>query len=109
MPYFKQHVFICQNERGADAPRPSCARQGGMALFDYAKRRIRELELSGKGEIRINKAGCLDRCELGPVMVVYPDEVWYTCFDESDVEEIIQSHLIGGQPVERLRLQDADA
>ncbi len=60
--------------------------------------------LSGPGKIRVNKAGCLDRCADGPVMVVYPQGVWYTLVDQDDVEEIIQSHLINGRPVERLQL-----
>ncbi len=60
--------------------------------------------LAGAGEIRVNKAGCLDRCELGPVAVVYPDETWYTYIDESDLDEIIESHLKNGQPVERLKI-----
>ena len=70
----------------------------------YAKERIQALGLSGAGQIRINKAGCLDRCELGPVLVVYPDAIWYTYVDQSDIDEIIDSHLLNGKPVERLRL-----
>jgi (2Fe-2S) ferredoxin len=73
-------------------------------LFDYAKKRVKELGLSGPGKIRVNKAGCLDRCAEGPVMVIYPEGVWYTFVDTEDVEEIIQSHLIKGLPVERLQL-----
>jgi len=73
-------------------------------LFDYAKNRVKELGLSGPGKVRINKAGCLDRCADGPVLVVYPEGVWYTLVDAEDVEEVIQSHLIQGRPVERLKL-----
>ncbi len=102
--YYKHHVLFCLNERGADAPRPSCARQGAQAMQDYAKKRIKQLGLAGKGEIRINKAGCLDRCEEGPVLVVYPEGVWYTYVDQSDIDEIIDSHLVRGEPVERLRI-----
>lgn len=68
------------------------------------KKRVKELGLAGPGKIRVNKAGCLDRCADGPVMVVYPQGIWYTLVDVDDVEEIIQSHLIAGRPVERLRL-----
>jgi len=102
--YYKHHVFFCLNERGADAPRPCCARQGAQAMQDYAKKRIKQLGLAGKGEIRINKAGCLDRCEEGPVLVVYPEGVWYTYVDQDDIDEIIDSHLVRGQPVERLMI-----
>jgi len=99
---FKHHVFFCLNQRanGEDC----CERHNAFALFEYAKNRIKELGLSGPGKIRINKAGCLDRCADGPVLVVYPAGVWYTLVDTEDVEEIIQSHLIAGNPVERLQL-----
>ena len=65
---------------------------------------MKELGLSGPGNIRINKAGCLDRCADGPVAVIYPEGIWYTFVDTEDIEEIIQSHLIQGRPVERLQL-----
>lgn len=73
-------------------------------MQDYAKQRIKALGLSGKGGIRINKAGCMDRCDEGPVLVVYPEGVWYTYIDRADIDEIIDSHLVKGTPVERLRL-----
>ena len=65
---------------------------------------MKELGLSGPGKIRINKAGCLDRCADGPVAVIYPEGIWYTFVDAEDIEEIIQSHLVQGRPVERLQL-----
>jgi (2Fe-2S) ferredoxin len=73
-------------------------------VYEYAKRRVSELGLAGKRQIRINKAGCLDRCDEGPVLVVYPEGVWYTYIDTADVDEIIESHLTHGKIVERLRL-----
>jgi (2Fe-2S) ferredoxin len=99
---FNHHVFFCLNQRsnGEDC----CDLHNAFAMFDYAKKRVKELGLSGAGKIRINKAGCLDRCADGPVMVVYPEGIWYTFIDIEDIEEIIQSHLVQGRPVERLQL-----
>ena len=73
-------------------------------MRDYAKSRIKALGLSGRGKVRINNAGCLDRCNEGPVIVVYPEEVWYTYVDQEDIDEIIESHLQNGQVVERLKI-----
>lgn len=101
--YYSHHVFVCCNQR--EDGRASCNDNGAMALRDYAKQRIKALGLNGAGRVRINQAGCLDRCELGPVMVVYPEEVWYSYLDEADIDEIIESHLQNGQPVERLRIR----
>lgn len=103
MSFYDKHVFVCCNLR-EEGPRPCCANRGAVEVRDYAKRRIKELGLNGAGKVRINMAGCLDRCEEGPVMVVYPEEVWYSYLDEEDVDEIIEKHLIGGEPVERLRI-----
>ncbi len=102
MSFYKHHVFFCCNQR--DDGRSSCNDHGSQAVRDYAKAKIKKLGLSGKAKVRINQAGCLDRCEEGPVLVVYPEETWYTFVDESDVDEIIQKHLIEGQVVERLKL-----
>ena len=97
---FKNHLFFCLNERSNGEN--CCAQHNAFELFTYAKNRIKELGLSGAGKIRVNKAGCLDACNLGPVMVIYPEGTWYTFIDTDDIEEIIQSHLIKGKPVERL-------
>lgn len=104
MSHYKHHVFVCINER-TDG-RQCCQQCGAQAARDYLKARTKELGLSGKGGVRINTAGCLDRCDEGPVAVVYPEGVWYTYVDNDDMEEILQGHLIGGEPVERLRLPD---
>jgi len=104
MSYYQRHVFFCVNDRGVGADRPSCNRCGAQRVRDYAKARIGELGQSGEGRVRVNQAGCLDRCEQGPVCVVYPEGVWYTYVDETDVDEIIESHLLGGKPVERLKI-----
>jgi (2Fe-2S) ferredoxin len=104
MSYYHRHVFFCVNDRGEDAERPSCNLCGAAAMRDYAKKRIKQLGLAGEGQVRINQAGCLDRCEEGPVCVVYPEGVWYTYVDEFDIDEIIDAHVIGGQVVERLKI-----
>jgi (2Fe-2S) ferredoxin len=104
MSFYDRHVFFCVNDRGPDADRPSCNRCGSARVRDYAKKRIKELGLAGEGKVRINKAGCMDRCEQGPVCVVYPEGTWYTYVDEVDVDDIIESHLVNGRPVERLKI-----
>lgn len=104
MSFYKHHVFFCCNQREPGAPRGCCNDKGATRLRDYAKKRIKELGLAGEGQVRINQAGCLDRCELGPCAVVYPEGVWYTYLDEEDLDEIIERHLIGGEVVERLKL-----
>ena len=104
MPYYQRHIFFCINDRGAEAERPSCNQCGSAKLRDHAKKRMKELGLTGAGKVRVNKSGCLDRCEEGPVCVVYPEAVWYTYVDESDIDEIIDSHLVDGKPVERLKI-----
>lgn len=104
MSYFKYHVFFCTNQREAGAQ--CCGSCGAQGLRDYAKARIKQLGLSGAGGVRINTAGCLDRCDKGPVIVVYPQEIWYTYIDQSDIDEIIDEHLVNGRPVARLRLAE---
>ncbi|QWD05507.1 (2Fe-2S) ferredoxin domain-containing protein [Polynucleobacter paneuropaeus] len=99
---FTHHLFFCLNERSNGDN--CCAQHNAFVLFEYAKNRVKELGLAGPGKIRVNKAGCLDRCNDGPVMVIYPEGVWYTFVDTEDVEEVIQSHLIQGRVVERLQL-----
>ena len=104
MSYYQRHIFFCVNDRGADAERPSCNQCGSQELRDYAKKIMKERGLTGQGRVRVNQSGCLDRCEEGPVCVVYPEAVWYTYIDEDDVDEIIESHLVGGIPVVRLKI-----
>ena len=103
MSYYSHHVFFCLNRR--DDGRECCAQCDAERLQAYAKDRVKQLGLAGSGKVRVNKAGCLDRCEQGPVVVVYPEGVWYTYVDEKDIDEIIDSHLANGKPVERLRLE----
>lgn len=102
MSYFKHHVFFCCNQRGPGET--CCNNHGASDLQTYAKERVAELKLKGPGKVRINKAGCLDRCDQGPVLVVYPEAVWYTYVDKSDIDEIIDEHLVHGRVVERLKV-----
>lgn len=102
MSYYKHHIFFCLNQRsGGEA---SCGDHDAQASFDHCKKRVKAAGLSGPGGVRVNKAGCLDRCAGGPVAVVYPEETWYTFLDKHDIEEIVESHLKNGQVVERLVL-----
>ena len=100
--YFAEHVFCCVNERPEGHPRGSCKAKGAEGLRDYMKKRAKELKIKG---VRINQGGCLDRCELGPTMVIYPEGVWYHYDNEADVDEILQRHLLKGERVERLILR----
>ena len=102
MAYYSKHVFFCCNEREAGAA--CCNNHNAAAVRDYAKKRIKELGLAGPGKVRINQSGCLDRCDEGPCLVVYPEAVWYTYVDRSDVDEIIEEHLRHGRVVGRLKL-----
>jgi (2Fe-2S) ferredoxin len=100
--FFREHVFVCTNRRAAGDPRGSCADKGSEHLRDYMKSRARELGIKG---IRVNSAGCLDRCELGPNVVIYPEGIWYQYHTEADIDEILTTHLRDGGRVERLMLQ----
>ena len=101
MSYYQRHIFFCLNQRDGEA---ACADHDAQAGFDRCKARAKQLDLMGAGKVRVNKAGCLDRCAGGPVAVVYPEGVWYTYVDQSDIDEIVESHLRDGKVVERLVL-----
>ncbi|MDX1335955.1 MAG: (2Fe-2S) ferredoxin domain-containing protein [Gammaproteobacteria bacterium] len=102
MSFYQHHVFFCTNQR--DDGRQSCNDCGAQKLRDYAKQRCKELGISGPGKVRINSAGCLDRCQDGPVLVVYPEETWYQYVDHADIDEIIDQHLVAGKTVRRLKI-----
>lgn len=102
MSRFERHIFICTNVRPADNPKGCCASKGAEAIAAKFKEELHRRGL--KGRVRANKAGCLDQCELGPSIVVYPEGVWYGGVTLDDVNEIIESHVIGGKPVARLRV-----
>lgn len=98
--YFQRHLFFCLNERqNGDA---CCAQHDAVAAFERCKSQVKAAGLAGPGQVRVNKAGCLDRCAAGPVLVVYPEAVWYNYVDTSDIDEIVESHLKNGQVVQRL-------
>jgi (2Fe-2S) ferredoxin len=101
---YTKHVFICTNKRDASDPRGCCSERGGDAVRDAFKRKMKEHRLHGR--MRANAAGCLDACEFGPVVVVYPDSVWYGGVTIDDIDEIIESHLVNDVPVERLLIRD---
>jgi (2Fe-2S) ferredoxin len=105
LPAFERHVFVCHNTRPADAPRPSCTSDGKSELHARLQQLSRDAGLGSR--VRINKSGCLDQCEHGPTVVVYPDAVWYGGVRPEDAEEIVAEHLVAGRPVERLRIADA--
>ncbi|MFW5431813.1 MAG: (2Fe-2S) ferredoxin domain-containing protein [Methylophilaceae bacterium] len=98
--HYKHHIFFCLNQRPDGEA--CCQDKGAEAVFDYMKAKIKKLGLRGEGKVRINRAGCFDRCSKGPLMVVYPEAVWYTFVDQDDVDEIIESHLMNDKVVERL-------
>lgn len=99
---FKAHIFVCTNERPPGHPRGCCKEKQSEELIQLFKKELSEAGLSK--EVRAQKAGCLDSCEFGPAIVVYPDNVWYGRVQASDVAEIVRSHIRGGQPVERLKI-----
>lgn len=103
--YFDRHIFFCLNQR--DNGENCCADHNAQAGFERCKARVKAENLAGPGGVRVNKAGCLDRCSGGPVAVVYPEAVWYTYVDETDIDEIVESHLKNGVVVERLVLPDS--
>ena len=98
--YYKRHIFFCLNQReGGEA---CCSQHQAQAAFDRCKSQAKAFGLLGEGKVRVNKAGCLDRCAGGPIAVVYPEAVWYSYVDQDDIDEIVQSHLRDGVVVERL-------
>ena len=98
--YYERHIFFCLNQR--ESGEECCAQHQAQAAFDRCKSQAKSLGLLGQGKVRVNKAGCLDRCAGGPIAVVYPEAVWYSYVDEQDIDEIVQSHLRDGVIVQRL-------
>ena len=100
--YYRRHAFFCTNRREDGSQ--CCEQCGASAMRAYAKERVKAMGLAGRGGVRINTAGCLDRCSEGPVIVVYPEGVWYTYIDQEDLDEIIDEHLVHGRIVKRLQI-----
>jgi len=104
-PYFQAHIFVCCNRRPDGHKRGSCAASGSEALRDYMKSRAKELGLKG---VRVNQSGCLDRCEFGPTLVIYPEGIWYQVRSREDVDEVLTAHLVEGGRARRLMLTEKD-
>lgn len=102
MKPLKFHLFVCTNERPPGHPRGCCKEKNSEVLVQQFKQELRKAGLDEN--VRAQRAGCLDTCEQGPSVVVYPDGIWYRVQNLSDVQEIIQSHLMSGIPVERLKM-----
>lgn len=101
MSFYNPHVFCCTNRRPDDHPRGSCAARGGEELRQYLKEKMKQ---AGVPQTRINAAGCLDQCENGPVLVVYPEGIWYRAQTRADIDRIVTEHFIGGVVVADLQL-----
>ena len=104
MSRFTHHIFVCENLRPEDDPRGCCAAKGSAEIRKAIKSELKKRGL--KGSARANQSGCLDACEFGTAMVVYPEGIWYGGVTLEDVPEIIESHIVSGVPVERLRISD---
>ncbi len=104
MSYYRRHLFFCTNQ--SEEGKACCNQHGARRLHRYAKDRVKEMGLHQPGDFRINKSGCLGRCDQGPVIVIYPDNVWYTYVDQEDIDEIIDRHLLNGEVVDRLLLKE---
>jgi (2Fe-2S) ferredoxin len=101
---YDRHVFVCENRRPPGSPRGCCAERGGAEVRAALKDAVRALGL--QASVRVNSAGCLDACESGAAMVIYPEGIWYGGVTVADVPEIVQTHLVDGKVVERLRVRE---
>ena len=105
MAKFQHHVFVCTNFREPGNPRGSCTPDGKSVLLPLLQAGVKEAGI--KPLVRVNKSGCLDQCEHGPIVVVYPEAVWYGFVHMKDVQEIVEEHLVHGRPVKRLMLAES--
>ena len=103
MGFYDKHVFFCTNQREDGSA--CCNNHGAQQAREYMKNKVKELGISSRqNNIRINAAGCMNRCDMGPVIVIYPESTWYTYKNDSDLDEIIEQHLKHGRIVERLKI-----
>jgi len=102
LSHYTKHIFLCTNQKAPG--KTCCANSGGELFFDYMKTKLLELDLHGPGKFRISKTGCLGRCSSGPCVVIYPEGVWYTYASFADIDEIINSHLVNGNTIDRLKI-----
>ncbi|MCS7229389.1 MAG: (2Fe-2S) ferredoxin domain-containing protein [Candidatus Kryptonium sp.] len=101
---FKKHIFICTNTRPPDHPRGSCGRKGAEDLLNKFRKKVAEIGLNKY--VRVNSAGCLDACEYGPSLVIYPEAIWYGRVNENDIDKIVNEHLLEGKVIEELLIYD---
>lgn len=102
MPGLTHHIFVCGNQRPAGHPRGSCDSTGGGELRECFKRELKARGLTT--QVRANHAGCLDQCEKGAVIVIYPQNIWYGGVKPEDVPRIVEETIIGGRVIEELRI-----
>lgn len=103
-PFYEAHLFVCTNRRPDGHRRGSCAARGAEPLRDYMKARVKELGLQ---RVRVNSAGCLDRCEQGPCLVIYPEGIWYKIETTADVDLVLQQHIVDGGRARALMLPNS--
>jgi len=99
---YQRHIFVCVNRRPEGHPKGCCAEKGSERVRELFKEEVEKRGL--RSQVRANAAGCLDQCAFGVTVVVYPDGVWYARVQPEDVAEIVEQHIVGGRPVERLRM-----
>lgn len=99
--FYQKHIFFCTNNK---ANGTGCGDISGESGFTFTKMYLQALDLWGEGKFRASKAGCLGRCSSGPTCVVYPDGIWYSYLDDSDIKEIIDKHLLKNEIVDRLKI-----
>lgn len=104
MPKPSYHILVCTNKRPPGHPRGSCGENGSEALLEKFSMGIEEKMLFGKAII--SSSSCIGPCSIGPVVVIYPDGVWYNKVKPEDVDEILDQHIGQGKKVERLEMPD---